>query len=115
MSLLVRWILNALVLMMVAYLIPGIEVSNFYIALITALVIGLLNTFIRPFLLLITLPINILTLGLFTFILNALLFWLAASFIEGFGVSGFWAAFIGALVFSIISSLLNGFVKKNTA
>jgi putative membrane protein len=115
MSILIRWLLSALALMLVAYIIPGIELSNFYIALITAVIIGLLNLFIRPILVLITLPINIITLGLFTFILNALLFWFAASFIDGFSVSGFWAAFFGALVFSVISSILSNLAKKSGA
>ncbi len=105
MSIIIRWIINALALMLVAYILPSIEISGFYIALVTALILGLINAIIRPFLLLITLPINILTLGLFTFVINALLFWFVASFIEGFHVAGFWAAFFGALVFSIISSL----------
>ena len=105
MSIIIRWIINALALMLVAYILPNIELEGFYIALVTALILGLINAFIRPFLLLITLPINILTLGLFTFVLNALLFWFVASFIEGFYVAGFWAAFFGALIFSIISSI----------
>ena len=112
MSMLIRWIINALALMLVAYLFPKIHVSGFYIALVTALILGLINAFIRPILILITLPINILTLGLFTFVLNALLFWFVASFIDGFYVDGFWTAFFGALVFSIISSLANGLVGK---
>lgn len=104
MSIIIRWIINALALMLVAYIMPNIEISGFYIALVTALILGLINAFIRPFLLFITLPVNILTLGLFTFVINALLFWFVASFVEGFTVMGFWAAFLGALVFSIISS-----------
>jgi putative membrane protein len=112
MSMLIRWIINALALMLVAYLFPKIDVSGFYIALVTALILGLINAFIRPILILITLPINILTLGLFTFVLNAILFWFVASFIDGFHVDGFWTAFFGALVFSIISSLANGLVGK---
>jgi len=96
--------------MLVAYILPNIELEGFYIALVTALILGLINAVIRPFLLLITLPINILTLGLFTFVLNALLFWFVASFIDGFQVAGFWAAFFGALIFSIISSIATGLV-----
>jgi len=110
MSLIIRWIINALALMLVAYILPTIEIEGFYIALITALILGLINAVIRPFLILITLPINIITLGLFTFVLNALLFWFVASFIEGFYVAGFWAAFFGALIFSIVSSFANGLV-----
>ena len=110
MSLIIRWIINALALMLVAYLFRSIEVDGFYIALVTALILGLINAFIRPFLLLITLPINILTLGLFTFVLNAILFWFVASFIDGFYVAGFWAAFFGALVFSIISTIATNLI-----
>lgn len=110
MSLIIRWVINALALMLVAYLLPSIEIEGFYIALITALILGLINAVIRPLLILITLPINIITLGLFTFVLNALLFWFVASFVEGFYVAGFWAAFFGALIFSIVSSLANGLV-----
>ena len=110
MSLIIRLIINALALMLVAYLFRSIEVDGFYIALVTALILGLINAFIRPFLLLITLPINILTLGLFTFVLNAILFWFVASFIEGFYVAGFWAAFFGALVFSIISTIATNLI-----
>jgi putative membrane protein len=110
MSIIIRWIINALALMLVAFILPSIEIEGFYIALITALILGLINAVIRPFLILITLPINIITLGLFTFVLNALLFWFVASFIEGFYVAGFWAAFFGALIFSIVSSLATGLV-----
>jgi putative membrane protein len=107
MSLLLRWLINALTLMMAAYLVPSIEIAGFYTALVVALVLGLINALIRPFLILITLPITILTLGLFTLVINALLFWFVASFVEGFNVGGFWSAFFGALVFSIVSSALN--------
>lgn len=110
--LIIRWVINALSLMLVAYIMPKIEISGFYIALVTALILGLINAFIRPFLILITLPITILTLGLFTFVLNALLFWFVASFVEGFYVAGFWAAFFGALIFSIVSSLANGLIRR---
>ena len=110
MSIIIRWIINALALMLVAYILPNIELEGFYIALVTALILGLINAVIRPFLLLITLPINILTLGLFTFVLNALLFWFVASFIDGFEVAGFWAAFFGALIFSIISAIATNLI-----
>jgi putative membrane protein len=105
MRLLLVWLINALSLLAVAYFLPSVSVASFYIALITALVLGLLNTLIRPVLVLITLPITILTLGLFTLVINALLFWFAASFMAGFQVAGFWSAFWGALLYSVISSL----------
>ena len=105
MRLLLIWLINALSLLAVAYFLPSVSVASFYIALITALVLGLLNTLIRPVLVLITLPITILTLGLFTLVINALLFWFVASFVAGFHVAGFWSAFWGALLYSVISSL----------
>lgn len=113
MRLLLCWLVNALSLVIIAYLFPGIEISNFGVALIVAVILALINVFIRPIIILITLPINILTLGLFTLVINGLLFWFAASFIEGFFIAGFWSALFGALVFSIISSLMSYLVLKN--
>jgi putative membrane protein len=105
MRILLVWLINALSLLAVPYVLPSVSVDSFYIALVTALVLGLLNTLIRPLLVLVTLPITILTLGLFTLVINALLFWLVASFVEGFRVGGFWSAFWGAIVYSVISSV----------
>lgn len=82
--------------------------ANFWSALIAALVIGLVNALIRPLLLILTLPVNILTLGLFTLVINAFMFWLASSIVKGFDVANFWAAFWGALVFWLVSWLVNG-------
>ncbi|MGH7833104.1 MAG: phage holin family protein [Candidatus Binatia bacterium] len=107
MSLIIRWVINAVALMLVSYLFKSIEVSSFAAALVAALVLGLVNAVIRPILILITLPINILTLGLFTLVINALLFWFVASFLEGFEVAGFWSAFWGALTYTIISFLIS--------
>lgn len=107
MSLVIRWIVNAVSLMVVSYLFAGIEVKGFVAALAAALILGLVNAFIRPVLLLVTLPINILALGLFTFVINALLFWLVAALLEGFFVAGFWSAFFGALAYSIISAIIS--------
>ncbi|HWP57974.1 MAG TPA: phage holin family protein [Candidatus Acidoferrales bacterium] len=107
MRLILRWLINAVTLLLIAHLFASIEVAGFGAALIAALILGLVNAVIRPVLLIATLPINILTLGLFTFVINALLFWLVASFVEGFEVGGFWSAFFGALAFSIISALLS--------
>ncbi|MCX6780202.1 MAG: phage holin family protein [Candidatus Magasanikbacteria bacterium] len=112
MSLLLQWILGALSLILVTYLVPGISVANFYSALLAALVLGLVNALIRPVLIILTLPVNILTLGLFTLVINALMFLLASSIVKGFNVSGFWPAFFGALVVSIISWLLNSIFNK---
>ena len=108
MSLLLRWLFSAISLMLVAYLVPGITVVSFFAALMAALVLGLVNALIRPVLILLTLPVNILTLGLFTLVINALLFWLASSIVKGFNVAGFWPAFWGALVMWLISWMLNG-------
>jgi putative membrane protein len=105
MRLLLVWLIDALSLLAVAYLLPSVSISGFYAALITALVLGLLNALIRPLLVLVTLPITVLTLGLFTLVINALLFWFVASFVDGFEVTGFWSAFWGALLYSVISSV----------
>lgn len=112
MSLLLRWLVGAVSLMLVTYLVPGIKVQSFYSALIAALVLGLINSLIKPILILLTLPVNILTLGLFTLVINALLFWLAATIVKGFNVAGFWPAFWGALAMSVVSWVLNGVFNK---
>jgi putative membrane protein len=110
MTLLLVWLLNAVALLVVAYLLPGITVASFGSALIAALVLGLLNMLVKPLLVLLTLPITIVTLGLFLIVLNALLFWFAGSILKGFQVNGFWWAVIGALLYSLISGLLSGIV-----
>lgn len=107
MALLLVWILNAVALLAVAYLLPGITVASFGSALIAALVLGLLNMLVKPVLVVLTLPITIVTLGLFLIVLNALLFWLAGSILRGFQVSGFWWAVAGAILYSIIAGLLS--------
>ncbi|HZH56928.1 phage holin family protein [Yanghanlia caeni] len=107
MTLLLVWILNAVALLIVAYLLPGITVASFGAALIAALVLGLLNTLVKPVLILLTLPITVVTLGLFLLVLNALVFWFAGSILKGFQVAGFWWALIGAIVYSLISGLLS--------
>jgi putative membrane protein len=106
MRLILLWCCNALALLAVAYLLPGVTVAGFFSALVAALVLGLINTLVRPLLILLTLPVTVLTLGLFIFVLNGLLFWLAGSVLRGFEVSGFWVALLGALLYSVISSLL---------
>jgi len=107
MNLILVWILNAVALLVVAYVLPGISVASFGSALIAALVLGLLNMLVKPVLILLTLPITIVTLGLFLIVLNALLFWLAGSILRGFQVGGFWWAVGGAILYSIISGLLS--------
>ena len=106
------WLINALALVAVAYLMPSIQVSSFGAALVAALVLGLVNAVVRPVLVLLTLPVTILTLGLFIFVLNGLLFWMVASWLEGFHVAGFWAGVLGAIVFSLVSWLLSALVLK---
>ena len=103
MRLLLGWAINALALMALPYLLPGVQLRGFGSALIVALLLGLLNTLIRPVLLVLTLPINVLTLGLFTLVINGLMFWLAARLVGGFEVAGFWWAVVGALAYSLVS------------
>jgi putative membrane protein len=103
MRLILRWIINAAALFVLPYLFSSIQVKDFYVALIVALLLGLINAVIRPILILLTLPVTILTLGLFILVINALLFWFVASFVEGFDVGGFWSAFWGAIAYSLVS------------
>lgn len=110
MRLLLRWAINALAIFLVPFIVPGVAIANFYTAIIVALVIGLINAFIRPILLLLTLPITLLTLGLFTLVVNALLFWFASTIVKGFTVTGFVAAFLGALAFWLIAWAGNALV-----
>jgi putative membrane protein len=113
MKLLIGWLLNALALLAVAYFVPGIHVSSFMTALIAALVIGFANILVKPILLILTLPVTILTLGLFIFVINGLMFWLAGYFLEGFDVKTITAGIIGAIVYSVISWILSAvFVNK---
>lgn len=112
MELLLIWILNAVALLIVAYILPGIAVASFWSALIAALVLGLLNTLVKPVLVLLTLPITVVTLGLFLLVLNALVFWFAGSVLRGFQVNGFWWALLGALIYSIIAGLLSGLISQ---
>jgi len=102
-NLLLVWLINALALLALPYLVPSVQVDSFYTALVAALLLGLVNTLIRPLLVLLTLPVTVLTLGLFVFVINGLLFWFVASFVEGFRVAGFWSAFFGAIVYALIS------------
>jgi len=105
--LLLVWLVNALALIALPYVFPWVKVDTFTAALIAALVLGLINTLIRPLLILLTLPVTLLTLGVFIFVINGLLFWWVVSFVDGFHVSGFWAGFFGAIVYSLISWLLS--------
>jgi putative membrane protein len=102
---LLRCIINALALLAVTYLYDGVKVDDFTSALIAAVVLGVVNAVLRPIFVILTLPVTILTFGLFLFVINALLFWLVASIVPGFNVAGFWAAMFGSILFSIITLL----------
>lgn len=111
MYMLLRWLVSAVALIGIAYYVPGIRVAGFYSALIAALILGLVNAVIRPVIVLLTLPVNILTLGLFTFVINAILFWFVATVVKGFEVTGFWPAFWGALIMSVIGWALSSITR----
>ena len=116
MRIILKWLLSAVALLAVAYLYKGVQVNSFGSALIAAAVIGLLNMVVRPVLVVLTLPVTIVTLGLFLFVINALLFWAASGLLSGFQVSGFVAALIGSLIYSllglIIEAALGGLLSK---
>lgn len=114
MKLLLGWLLNAVALLAVAYFVPGIHLAGFGTALVAALVIGLVNTLIKPILVILTLPVTILTLGLFILVINGALFWAVGHFVQGFSVATLMSGVIGALVYSVISWLLAAlFVSKD--
>lgn len=103
MDLVIRWILYTLVLIFVSWIVPGIEVSSFLHAMLVVIIIALINTFIKPFVQIITLPVNIITLGLFSFVINALLLMLAGFLSPGFEVEGFLSALIGSIILSLFT------------
>jgi putative membrane protein len=104
---LLKWLINALALLVTTYVVKGIEVTGASALLLAAAVLGILNALIRPILIILTLPINIITLGLFTLVINGTMLWLVAVIIKGFVIQGFWPAIIGALIISLISWLFN--------
>jgi putative membrane protein len=110
MKFITRILLTALALLVVAAYVPGIEVDGLYPALIAAIVLGLLNVIVKPILVILTFPITVITIGLFLLVINAALFWFAASFIDGFSVAGFWPALIGSVVVSLISTIGNRYL-----
>lgn len=112
MGLLVRWLVLTAAIVIASYLISGIEVSGFFSAFFAAAILGILNIFFRPILFILTLPINLLTFGLFTFVINALLLKMASGVISGFQVHGFWSAVFGAFVISVVNWLLTSFINK---
>ncbi len=112
MKLLLTWLLNATALLAVASLYSGVEVRSFGSALIAAFVIGLFNVLLRPILVVLTLPATVLTVGLFLFVINAMLFWAAASILEGFHVRGFSAALLGSLIYSAFGVVIDSALQR---
>lgn len=112
MKLLAKWLLSASALLLVAQLYSGVELQGFAAAMVAALVIGLFNIFLRPLLILLTLPVTMLTMGLFLFIINALLFWAAARLLDGFQVRDFAAALLGSLLYSMFSLVIDSALER---
>ncbi len=112
MKLILKWLLSAAALLAVAHLYSGVVVTSFTAALIAAFVIGLLNTIVRPILVVLTLPVTLVTLGLFLFVINALMFWAAASLLDGLEVRGFTAALIGSLIYSVMSIVIESALES---
>jgi putative membrane protein len=112
MGLLLVWALNAVALLLVPYVIPGVHIENFYSALVAVLVLGLVNTVVRPIFVLLTLPVTLLTLGLFLFVVNALMFWFVGDILSGFRVDGFVSALFGSIVYSVASWLFSSMIQR---
>ncbi len=112
MRLLLTWLINAIALMALPYLMHSVTITHFGSALVAALVLGLVNTLIRPVLVVLTLPVTVVSLGLFILVINALLFWLVANIVDGFHVTGFWSAFLAAILYSVISWALSTLLLK---
>lgn len=111
-KLLAKWLLSASALLFVAYVYNGVQVTSFTSAMLAALVIGLLNTVVRPVLVVLTLPVTVLTLGLFLFVINALVFWAAAGVLDGFQVRGFLAALVGSLIYTLIGMVIESALER---
>lgn len=112
MKLILTWVLHAVALVALAHLYSGVEVSSFGVALAAAFLIGLFNLIVRPALVVLTLPVTFLSLGLFLFVINALMFWAAAGVLDGFGVAGFGAALLGSLVYSALGLLIDSALER---
>ena len=112
MKLIVKWLLSAAALLLLTTLYGGVAVSGFGRALIAALVIGLFNSILRPILVVLTLPVTVVTLGLFLFVINALMFWAAASLLDGFHVNGFGAALLGSLIYSVFGLVIDSALER---
>jgi putative membrane protein len=110
-----RWLILTVAIIITSYLLDGIRIGGFSSALFAAAILGILNAFFRPILLILTLPINILTLGIFTFVINAIMLMMVSGVISGFEVSGFWSAVFGSLLISLVSSILTSFVNERGA
>ncbi len=113
MNILLKWLVSTVAVMLTSYLLPGVTLTGFWAALWTALFLGLVNAFIKPLLVLLTLPINIVTLGLFTFVINAALILLASSVVKGFFVEGFWVALLFSVILSLFNYLANTLFSKD--
>ena len=111
-GLVVRWLFLTVAILVAAHLIDGFEVKGFWSAFLAAAILGVLNALFRPVLIILTLPINILTLGLFTFVINAILVMMVSGVVGGFEVHGFWSALLGSLIISLVSWLLNTFINE---
>ncbi|MES2786643.1 MAG: phage holin family protein [Pseudomonadota bacterium] len=111
-KLIVKWLLSASALLLVAYIYSGVVITSFGAAMLAALVIGLLNTFVRPILVLLTFPVTVVTLGLFLFVINALMFWAASGVLDGFQVQGFVAALIGSLIYTLIGVVVESALER---
>ncbi len=113
MKLILKWLLSAVALLAVAHLYSGVQIPGFGTALLAALVLGLLNTIVRPVLVVLTLPVTVVTLGLFLFIINALMFWAASGLLSGFHVRDFWAALLGSLIYSVLRLVIDAVLVRN--
>lgn len=111
MGILINLLINGLAVYITAHVLPGVFVDNFFTAIVVSVVLGAVNTFLKPILFILTLPATILTLGLFTFVINALMVYLVATFVPGFHVNGFWSALLFSLVLSLVSWVLRGLSK----
>jgi putative membrane protein len=112
MKLILKWLFSALALLAVAYLYSGVQIQNYTSALWAAAVIALLNTLVRPLLVILTIPVTVITLGLFLFVINALMFWAAASLLDGFHVTGFFAALVGSIIYSLLCMAIDGLLGQ---
>lgn len=113
MRLLLRWLISAGILLLIAYVVPGIHLASFYTALIAALILGLINAIIKPIISLLALPVTLLTLGLFSLVINALMFYLASTVVKGFVVTGFWPAFWGSIIMAIGSWFSSSILSRD--